>query len=77
MGCGVLANKCSCSHGAQINFGDLTPYLTWGGSSQTGGNEDCRREAAMRRSKEKNEKRESGGEERKLTKSERGKERVN
>ena len=24
------ANKYSCSHGAQINFGDLTPYLTYG-----------------------------------------------
>ncbi len=27
-GCGVLANEYSCTHGAQINFGDLTPYLT-------------------------------------------------
>jgi hypothetical protein len=25
---GVSANKYSCSHGAQTNFGDLTPYLT-------------------------------------------------
>jgi hypothetical protein len=29
-GCGVLANEYSCAHGAQINFGDLTPYLTYG-----------------------------------------------
>jgi hypothetical protein len=26
---GVLANECSCAHGAQINLGDLTPYLTY------------------------------------------------
>ncbi len=26
-GCGASANECSCTHGAQINFGDLTPYL--------------------------------------------------
>jgi hypothetical protein len=26
--CGVSANKYSCTHGAQINFRDLTPYLT-------------------------------------------------
>ncbi len=26
-GCGVLANGYSCAHGAQIYFGDLTPYL--------------------------------------------------
>ncbi len=25
--CGVAANECSCAHGAQINFGDLTPWL--------------------------------------------------
>ncbi len=24
----VSANEYSCAHGAQINFGDLTPYLT-------------------------------------------------
>jgi hypothetical protein len=24
-GCGVSANEYSCAHGAQINFGDLTP----------------------------------------------------
>jgi hypothetical protein len=24
--CGVSANEYSCAHGAQINFGDLTPY---------------------------------------------------
>jgi hypothetical protein len=29
--CGVLANEYSCAHGAQINFGDLTPFLTWVG----------------------------------------------
>ncbi len=28
-GCGVSANECSCAHGAQINFGDQTPYLTY------------------------------------------------
>ncbi len=27
--CGVSANEYSCAHGAQINFGDLTPYLTY------------------------------------------------
>ena len=26
-GCGVSANEYSCAHGAQTNFGDLTPYL--------------------------------------------------
>jgi hypothetical protein len=26
---GVLANEYKCAHGAQINFGDLTPYLTY------------------------------------------------
>jgi hypothetical protein len=29
-GCGVSANENSCAHGVQINFGDLTPYLTYG-----------------------------------------------
>jgi hypothetical protein len=29
-GCGVSANEYSCTHGAQINFRDLTPYLTFG-----------------------------------------------
>ncbi len=30
-GCGgVSANEYSCAHGAQINFADLTPYLTYG-----------------------------------------------
>jgi hypothetical protein len=24
----VLAKEYSCNHGAQINFGDLTPYVT-------------------------------------------------
>jgi hypothetical protein len=28
-GCGVSANEYSCTHGAQINVGDLTPYLTY------------------------------------------------
>ncbi len=28
-GCGVSANENSCTHGAQINFGDLNPYLTY------------------------------------------------
>ncbi len=30
--CGVSANEYNCAHsqGAQINFGDLTPYLTYG-----------------------------------------------
>jgi hypothetical protein len=27
------ANEHRCVHGAQINFGDLTPYLTYGGSA--------------------------------------------
>jgi hypothetical protein len=26
-GCGVSANEYNCAHEAQINFGDLTPYL--------------------------------------------------
>jgi hypothetical protein len=25
--CRVSANEDSCAHGAQINFGDLTPYI--------------------------------------------------
>jgi hypothetical protein len=29
--CRVSANEYNCAHGAQINFGDLTPYLTCGG----------------------------------------------
>jgi hypothetical protein len=29
-GGGVSADEYSCAHGAQINFGDLTPYLTYG-----------------------------------------------
>ncbi len=28
--CGVSANEYSCTHGAQINIADLTPYLTYG-----------------------------------------------
>ncbi len=31
-GCAVSANKYSCAHGGQINFGDLTQYLTYGSS---------------------------------------------
>ncbi len=27
---GVSANEYSCKHGAQINFGDLNQYLTYG-----------------------------------------------
>jgi hypothetical protein len=27
--CEVSANDYSCAHGAQINFGDLTPYFTY------------------------------------------------
>jgi hypothetical protein len=27
--CGVSANEYSYAHGAQINFGDLTPYLNY------------------------------------------------
>jgi hypothetical protein len=27
--CRASANEYSCAHGAQINFGDLTPYLTY------------------------------------------------
>ncbi len=30
-GCGVSANEYSCAHGAQINFGDIPPYLTFAG----------------------------------------------
>jgi hypothetical protein len=33
--CGVSANMYSCTHGAQINFGDLAPYLTWQEESAT------------------------------------------
>jgi hypothetical protein len=29
-GCGVLANEYNSAHRALINFGDLTPYLTYG-----------------------------------------------
>ncbi len=29
-GCGASANEYSCAHGAPINFGDLTPYITYG-----------------------------------------------
>ncbi len=32
---GVSANEYSCAHGAQINFGDLTPYLTYAFSEHT------------------------------------------
>jgi hypothetical protein len=27
--CGVSADEFSCAHGVQINFGDLTSYLTY------------------------------------------------
>jgi hypothetical protein len=27
--CGVSANEYGCAHGGQINFGDLTPYLSY------------------------------------------------
>jgi hypothetical protein len=27
--CGASANEKSCAHGAQINFGDLTSYITY------------------------------------------------
>jgi hypothetical protein len=28
-GCGVTANEYNCAHGAQIDFADITPYLTY------------------------------------------------
>jgi hypothetical protein len=31
----VSAIEYSCAHGAQINFGDLTPYLTYGQTKET------------------------------------------
>jgi hypothetical protein len=34
--CGVSAKEYSCAHGAQINFGDLTPYFTYGGRGYKG-----------------------------------------
>ncbi len=33
-GVGVSANEYSCTHGAQISFGDLTPYLTYAGKQR-------------------------------------------
>jgi hypothetical protein len=30
----VLANEYSCAHGAQVNFGDPTPYLAYDLSEQ-------------------------------------------
>jgi hypothetical protein len=30
--CGVSVNDYSFTHGAQINFGDLSPYLTYNGT---------------------------------------------
>ncbi len=33
-GCWVLASEYSCAHGAQIDIGDLTPYLTFGGNTE-------------------------------------------
>jgi len=35
--CVVSANEYSCAHGVQINFGDLTPYLTYGVGLTAGG----------------------------------------
>jgi hypothetical protein len=32
--CGVPSSEYSCTHGAQINFGNLTPYLTYGERGQ-------------------------------------------
>ncbi len=32
--CGVAAKEYSCGHGAQINFGDLTPYLSYDAAGQ-------------------------------------------
>ncbi len=32
---GISAIRYSCAHGAQISFGDLTPYLTYGFKLQT------------------------------------------
>jgi hypothetical protein len=32
----VSANEYSCAHGAQINFGDLTPFMV-GGKAHSGG----------------------------------------
>jgi hypothetical protein len=32
---GVSANEYNCAHGAQINFVDLTPYLTNGVPDQS------------------------------------------
>ncbi len=32
---GTSANEYSCVHGAQINFGELTPYLTSGATEQS------------------------------------------
>ncbi len=32
-GCGFSANEYSFAHGAQLDFGDLTPYLTYGENS--------------------------------------------
>ena len=33
-GGGVSATEYSCAHGAQRNFGDLTPYLAYGSTIQ-------------------------------------------
>jgi hypothetical protein len=35
------ANENSCTHGAQINFGDLTPYLTYAPHPRAGSNVIC------------------------------------
>jgi hypothetical protein len=34
-GFGDSVNEYTCVHGAQINLGDLTPYLTYGGEGWT------------------------------------------
>ncbi len=38
VGCGVSADEYSCAKGAQINFGDLTPYSTYGADDTKLGN---------------------------------------
>jgi hypothetical protein len=48
-GCGVSANEYSCTHGAQINYGDLTPYLTYASSIQPSFTDTKRRMRLQRR----------------------------
>jgi hypothetical protein len=43
--CGAPAKEYSCTHGAQINFGDLTPYLTYVCKIERSGMEGGGREA--------------------------------